>query len=73
MNVPAEAVRALMRNQAFPLSVQTAFVEDLRRASGVPGTIDIVALASTADSEDQARFSLIPWIGWPTITRAACL
>jgi hypothetical protein len=45
-----------MRNQAFPLSVQTAFVEDLTRVSGVPGLTGIVALASTAESEDQARF-----------------
>jgi len=36
--------------------VQTAFVEDLNRVSGVPGSTDIVALASTAESEDQARF-----------------
>ena len=56
MHVPAETVKAFMRNQAFPLSVQTALVEDLGRLSGVPGTIDVVALASTADSEDQARF-----------------
>jgi hypothetical protein len=56
MNVPAEAIKAFMHNQAFPLSVQTAFVEDLGRLSKVPGAINVVALAGTADSEDQARF-----------------
>jgi hypothetical protein len=56
MNVPAETIKAFMRNPAFPLSVQTAFVDDLGRLSGVPGATDVVALASTADSEDQARF-----------------
>jgi hypothetical protein len=54
--VPDASIHAFMDNKAFPLSVQTAFVEDLTRVSGVPGSIDIVALASTAESEDQARF-----------------
>ena len=56
MNVPDASTKAFMGNKAFPLSVQTAFVEDLTRVSAVPGSIDIVALASTAESEDQARF-----------------
>ena len=56
MNVPDASIHAFMDNKAFPLSVQTAFVEDLTRVSGVPGSIDIVALASTAESEEQARF-----------------
>jgi hypothetical protein len=56
MGVPDEGIHAFMGNKAFPLSVQTAFVEDLNRVSGVPGSTDIVALASTAQSEDQARF-----------------
>src|SRR5712671_4305826 len=56
LKVPDASIHAFMGNKAFPLSVQTAFVEDLTRVSGVPGSIDIVALASTAESEDQARF-----------------
>jgi len=56
MGVPDETIHVFMSNKAFPLSVQTVFVEDLTRVSGVPGSIDIVALASTAESEDQARF-----------------
>jgi hypothetical protein len=56
LRVPDSSIKAFMSNQAFPLSVQTAFVEDLTRLSGVPGTTDVVALGSTAQSEDQARF-----------------
>ena len=56
MNVPDASIQAFMGNKAFPLSVQTAFVEDLSRVSEVPGFVDVVALASTAESEDQARF-----------------
>jgi hypothetical protein len=56
MGVPDATIHAFMGNEAFPLSVQTAFVEDLTRVSGVPGSINIVALASTAESEEQARF-----------------
>jgi len=56
IGVSDASIHAFMRNKAFPLSVQTAFVEDLTRVSGVPGSTDIVALASTAQSEDQARF-----------------
>jgi len=33
-----------------------AFVENLTHVRGVPGVPDVVALASTAESEDQARF-----------------
>ena len=56
MKVPDETIKKLEHNPAFPLSVQTAFVEDLGRLSGIPGGTDAVALASTAESEDQARF-----------------
>ena len=56
LKVPQPAIKAFMRNQAFPLSVQTAFVQDLGRVFGVPGSTDIVTLASTAQSEEQARF-----------------
>jgi hypothetical protein len=45
-----------MRNPVFPLSVQTAFVTNLERLSGVPGSVQAVQLASTAESEVQARF-----------------
>ena len=56
MGVPDETVKAFMRNAAFPLSVQTAFVENLSHLSSVPGSASVVTLAKTAASEQQARF-----------------
>ncbi len=56
LKVPEKDIKAFMRNKAFPLSVQTAFVESLTDLSGVPGALEIVKLANTAESEDQARF-----------------
>jgi hypothetical protein len=56
LRVPEESINAFMHNQSFPLSVQVAFVEDFARVSGVPGSAGVVALAATAESEDQARF-----------------
>src|SRR5215467_12686645 len=54
--VPDRVIKAFMRNPVFPLSVQTEFVSNLERLSGVPGTVEAVTLASTAESEEQARF-----------------
>jgi hypothetical protein len=56
MGVPGTAVKSFMGNRAFPLSVQTEFVENLTRFSGVPGVVDTVLLAATINSEVQARF-----------------
>lgn len=56
LQVPPATIKAFMRNMAFPLSVQTALVEDLNDLSKVSGVVDAVTLASTAQSEDQARF-----------------
>jgi len=56
LGIPEHSVNGFMRNSAYPLSVQTAFVENLTHVRGVPGVADVVALASTAESEDQARF-----------------
>jgi hypothetical protein len=56
LNVPATTVKTFMRNPVFPLSVQTAFVTNLERLSSVPGSLKAVQLASTAESEVQARF-----------------
>ena len=55
-NVPEAQIRTFMHNPVFPLSVQTAFVENLKRLAGVPGCVEAVKLASTAQSEEQARF-----------------
>ena len=56
MSVPEATIRAFTHNPIFPLSVQTAFIANLQRLSGVPGSVNAVALASTAESEEQARF-----------------
>ena len=56
LNVPESSIKTFMSNSSFPLSVQTAFVEDLTELHNVRGTSDVVALAGTAESEDQARF-----------------
>ena len=56
LNVPDSQIKALERNRVLPLSVQTAFVANLNRLSGVPGAVAAVRLASTATSEAQARF-----------------
>jgi hypothetical protein len=56
LQVPDAHIRTFMRNPVFPLSVQTAFVENLKRLSGVPGSVEAVELASTVESEEQARF-----------------
>lgn len=54
--VPPQQIKALMSNPAFPLSVQSAFVEYLTKLGSVPGVLQAVPLAITADSEEQARF-----------------
>jgi hypothetical protein len=56
LQVPDTHIRTFMRNPVFPLSVQTAFIENLKRLSGVPGSVEAVELASTVESEEQARF-----------------
>jgi hypothetical protein len=56
LKVPQRVIQTFMKNPVFPLSVQTEFVANLERLSGVPGSIDAVKLASTATSEVQARF-----------------
>jgi len=56
MGVPDQTIHSFMDNSAFPLSVQTNFVESLSHLSHVPGAVDAVVLASTAQSEMQARF-----------------
>jgi hypothetical protein len=56
LNVPEATIHTFMRNPVFPLSVQTAFITNLQRLSGVPGSVKAVELASTVESEEQARF-----------------
>jgi hypothetical protein len=56
LQVPETVIKQFMGNPVFPLSVQTAFINNLERLSGVPGSVKAVELASTVDSEVQARF-----------------
>ena len=53
---PRQTIRMFMNNPAFPLSVQTTFVESLNHLGRVLGAIGVLSLASTTESEDQARF-----------------
>ena len=56
MGVPDATVKAFMANQWLTLSLKTALVEALDRLAGVPGREDVVAFATRAASEDEARF-----------------
>lgn len=56
MGVDEESIRALQRAPGFTLSVQTALVEALGRLPGAAGRPDVVALAATAETHDQALF-----------------
>jgi hypothetical protein len=56
LSIPEATIKNFMSNPAYPLSVQTAFVEDLTRVRDVAGVTQVVELATTAQSEDQARF-----------------
>lgn len=56
MGVPEHTIRTFMQNSAFPLSVKTNFIESLSNLSRIPGALDVVILAATANSEMQARF-----------------
>src|SRR5215469_6600379 len=56
LGVSDAQIKAFESNPVFPLSVQTAFVANLGNLPGVPGRVEAVALASTAQSEVQARF-----------------
>jgi hypothetical protein len=46
LKVSEKDIHAFMRNPIFPLSVQTAFISNLQRLSGVPGSVSAVVLAS---------------------------
>jgi hypothetical protein len=56
MGVDDATARAFSRNRHFTLSRQTALVVYLTGFEGVAGRPDVVALASTILSDDEARF-----------------
>jgi hypothetical protein len=56
LGVSEPQARALIKNPWYSLSVLTSLVTALDRLSGVDGRPAVVALATTATTEDQARF-----------------
>jgi hypothetical protein len=53
----SEAVAgALIKNRRYSLTVLTTLVTELERLGGVKGRPDIIALATTAANEEEARF-----------------
>jgi hypothetical protein len=56
MGVDDATAHAFSRNRHFTLSRQTALVVDLAGFDGVTGRADVVALANTILSDDEARF-----------------
>jgi hypothetical protein len=56
LEVPEKSARAFMKNAVIPLSVKTDLVQGLEKLDHVEGRLAVVTLASTARSEEQARF-----------------
>jgi hypothetical protein len=56
MGVSQEAVDHLLRHRWYTLTLQTGLVRGLERLSGVTGRPDVMPLALTVESEEQARF-----------------
>jgi hypothetical protein len=56
MGASEQQARGLIKNPWYSLSVLTSLVTALDRLSGVNGRPAAVALATTATTEDQARF-----------------
>ena len=56
MGVDPRSIDLLLRHHWYPLSVQAALVSALRELEGVSGRADIMPLALTVASEEQARF-----------------
>jgi hypothetical protein len=56
MGVAEEQKRSFTGNRHIPLSVQTAIVTNLSRLSNVPGRPDVISLAASVQSGEQASF-----------------
>ena len=56
MGVGEPGVRALLKNQWYSLTVLTLLVNGLERLEGATGRAEVVSLAASATSEDDARF-----------------
>jgi hypothetical protein len=58
MGVPAETVRAFLRNRWYTPSLQTALVAALERLNGVQGRDALIRTAATVSGEVASRFLL---------------
>ena len=56
MGVPQDGIDRFLRHRAYTLTLQTALVTGLDALGTVPGRAEVVSLALTAASEEQARF-----------------
>lgn len=56
MGASEELAGAVLKNRWYSLSVLTTLVTELERLAGVKGRPDILALATTAVNEEEARF-----------------
>ena len=56
MGVSQEAVDHLLRHRWYTLTLQSGLVRGLERLSGVTGRVDVMPLAVSVASEEQARF-----------------
>jgi len=56
MGVSQEAVDHLLRHRWYTLTLQSGLVRGLDRLTGVAGRPDVMPLALTVESEEQARF-----------------
>jgi hypothetical protein len=56
MGASEAQAQALLGTRWFSLSVLTALVTGLEHLGGVPGRSEVIALAATATSEEEARF-----------------
>ena len=56
MGVSQASVDHLLRHRWYTLTLQTALVRGLDRLGGVAGRPDVMPLALTVESEEQARF-----------------
>ena len=56
MGVSQEAVDHLLRHRWYTLTLQIGLVHGLKRLAGLAGRPDVMPLALTVESEDQARF-----------------
>jgi len=70
MGASEDQVQALLNNRWYSLSVLTSLVAELERLPGVTGAPEVIALAATAQNEEEARFlaSSVQMLAWLNTT-----